>query len=115
MEDMEIMNKPAMGFYGAHYPKQAPFLWSSPGIRRNQKTRTLMGPIALADYAGSEGSRTPSHGLPRFESASFDAAYPFGTVNLEDADMPVSARALYSILLFPAMQMPAESHCHHPL
>ena len=93
-KDVEIMNKPAMGFYGAHYPKQAPFFMvftrNPQGIK---KTRTLMGPIALADYAGSEGSRTPSHGLPRFESASFDAAYPFGTVNLEDADMPVSARA----------------------
>ncbi len=92
--DVEIMNKPAMGFYGAHSSKQAPFFMvftkNSDG---EKKTKTLMGPIPLEDYAGSEGSRTPNHGLPRFTSASFDAAYPFATVNLEDDNMPVSAKA----------------------
>src|SRR4029077_14433378 len=35
----------------------------------------------------------PNHGLPRFAKASFDAAYPFGVVNLDDEAMPVSAKA----------------------
>lgn len=58
-----------------------------------KKTRTLMGPVPLPDYAGSEGSRTPNHGLPRFSTSTFDAAYPFAVVNLDDNDMPVSAKA----------------------
>ncbi|TMI74333.1 MAG: hypothetical protein E6H09_05310 [Bacteroidetes bacterium] len=93
-KDVEIMNKPAMGFYGAHNPKQAPFFMvftkSADGVK---KTKTLMGPMPLSDYIGSEGSRAPNHGLPRFASSTFDAAYPFATVNLEDRDMPVSAKA----------------------
>jgi uncharacterized protein (DUF608 family) len=93
-KDVEIMNKPAMGFYGAHVPKQAPFFMIfTQRPNGEKKTKTLMGPIPLADYAGSEGSRTPNHGLPRFSTCSFDAAYPFGVVNLDDNDMPVSAKA----------------------
>ena len=93
-KDVEIMNKPAMGFYGAHNPKQAPFFMVfTQNTNGEKKTKALMGPIPLSDYAGSEGSRTPNHGLPRFSTATFDAAYPFATVNLEDNDMPVSAKA----------------------
>jgi non-lysosomal glucosylceramidase len=92
--DVEIMNKPAMGFYGAVVPKQAPcFMVFTQTANGEKKTKTLMGPIPTADYAGSEGSRAPNHGLPRFSTATFDAAYPFATVNLEDDDMPVSAKA----------------------
>jgi uncharacterized protein (DUF608 family) len=32
------------------------------------------------------------HGLPRFSNASFDAAYPFGQVNLSDDLLPVSVK-----------------------
>jgi uncharacterized protein (DUF608 family) len=93
-KDVEIMNKPAMGFYGAQSPKQAPFFMVfTQNTNGGKKTKTLMGPIPLSDYAGSEGSRTPNHGLPRFSSSTFDAAYPFAIVNLQDNDMPVSAKA----------------------
>lgn len=93
-KDVEIMNKPAMGFYGAHNPKQAPFFMVfTQNAKGEKKTKTLMGPIPPSEFAGSEGSRTPNHGLPRFSSCSFDAAYPFGIVNLEDNEMPVSAKA----------------------
>ena len=34
----------------------------------------------------------PNHGLPRFRSCSFEAAYPFGQVNLSDDDVPLAAR-----------------------
>jgi non-lysosomal glucosylceramidase len=92
--DVEIMNKPGMDFYGAHVPKQAPFFMVFIRDAKGEKqTKTLMGPIPPSDYAGSEGSRAPNHGLPRFASASFDAAYPFATVNLEDDEMPVVAKA----------------------
>jgi len=93
-KDVEIMNKPAMGFYGAHNPKEAPFFMVFTKNEKGDKiTKTLMGPLPLSEYIGSEGSRAPNHGLPRFSSASFDAAYPFATVNLEDDEMPVSAKA----------------------
>ena len=83
-----------MGFYGAHNPKQAPFFMVfTKNNKGEKKTKTLMGPLPLTDYIGSEGSRAPNHGLPRFSSCSFDAAYPFATVNLQDNEMPVSARA----------------------
>ena len=93
-KDVEIMNKPAMGFYGAVVAKQAPyFVVFTESARGEKKTKTLMGPIPSDEYIGSEGSRAPNHGLPRFSRASFDAAYPFGIVNLEDNTMPVSAKA----------------------
>ena len=93
-KDVEIMNKPGMGFYGSVTPKQAPcfmvFTETSTGEKR---AKALMGPIPPAEYAGQQGSEAPNHGLPRFEHASFDAAYPFAIVNLEDEQMPVSAKA----------------------
>src|SRR4029079_11623839 len=93
-KDVEIMNKPAMGFYGAVNAKQAPyFAVFTKTAGEEKKTKTLMGPIPSSEYIGSEGSRSPNHGLPRFASSSFDAAYPFGIVNLEDNSMPVSAKA----------------------
>ena len=52
-----------------------------------------MGPIAISDYAGAEGSMAPNHGLPRFASASVDVTYPFMVVNLDDDAMPVSVKA----------------------
>ena len=93
-KDVEIMNKPGMGFYGSVTPKQAPcfmvFTETSAGEKR---AKALMGPIPPPEYAGQQGSEAPNHGLPRFEHASFDAAYPFAIVNLEDDEMPVSAKA----------------------
>jgi len=91
--DVEIMNKPAVGFFGAQAPKQAPFFMVFTQTPSGEKKiKTLMGPIPLSEYAGTEGSRSPNHGLPRFSKASFDAAYPLGVVNLSDEDMPVSAK-----------------------
>ncbi len=55
--------------------------------------KALMGPIPPPEYTGSEGSVAPNHGFPRFANASFDAAYPFAVVNLDDEAMPVSAKA----------------------
>lgn len=92
-KDVEIMNKPAVGYYGSTTPKQAPcfmvFTRDASGINRS---KALMGPIPNAEYAGSEGSNAPNHGLPRFSNASFDAAYPFAIVNLDDNEFPVKAR-----------------------
>ncbi len=92
-KDVEVMNKPAIGFYGSVTPKQAPcFMVFVKDAAGKKYTKTLMGPVAQADYAGAEGSNAPNHGLPRFSTVSFDAAYPFATVNLQDENMPVTAK-----------------------
>ncbi len=93
-QDVEIMNKPGMGFYGASSPKQAPcFMVFTQTQSGEKKSKTLTGPIPYSEYIGAQGSTAPNHGLPRFATATFDAAYPFATVNLEDDEMPVSAKA----------------------
>jgi non-lysosomal glucosylceramidase len=92
-KDVEMMNKPGIGFYGSTTPKQAPlFMVYTEDASGKKVSRALVGPIPPYEYAGSEGSTAPNHGFPRFASASFDAAYPFAVVNLEDAEMPVSAK-----------------------
>jgi len=92
--DVEIMNKPGIGFFGAPTPKEAPcfliFIEEPSGARH---ARALTGPVPLADYEGMQGSTAPDHGFPRFRSATFDAAYPFAVVHLEDPDLPVTVSA----------------------
>ena len=93
-KDVEIMNKPGMGFYGSSTPNQAPCFMVFVSDEAGKKyAKALMGPVPPSDYPGSEGSVSPNEGLPRFSSVSFDAAYPFAIVNLDDDEMPVSARA----------------------
>ncbi|MFS4454937.1 GH116 family glycosyl hydrolase [Maribacter sp. 2304DJ31-5] len=41
------------------------------------------------DEASARGGARKSHGLPRFEKATFNARFPYGTVELEDADIPL--------------------------
>jgi uncharacterized protein (DUF608 family) len=92
-KDVEMMNKPGMGFYGSVSPKNAPcFMVFTQSESGEKHAKVLMGPIPPTEYIGSEGSVAPNHGLPRFASASFDAAYPFAIVNLEDHGMPISAK-----------------------
>jgi non-lysosomal glucosylceramidase len=102
-KDVEVMNRPGKGFYGAETPKTAPcFMVFTQDASGKKISKALMGPIALSDYPGAEGSFAPNHGLPRFFTATFDAAYPFGTVNLEDDEMPVSAKVKAFNPLIPA-------------
>jgi len=57
--------------------------------------RVLEGPIPDWKYFGGpgtgRGSKGASYGLPRFDKASFLARFPFGTVTLEDDDIPLDA------------------------
>jgi non-lysosomal glucosylceramidase len=95
-KDVEIMNKPGMGFYGSLTPKQAPcFMIYTRDGRGKTATRALMGPISPSQYAGDQGSQAPNHGLPRFDHATFDAAYPFAVVGLDDDQMPVSVKGKF--------------------
>jgi hypothetical protein len=52
-------------------------------------TKSLTGPLEYYQYEAMMGQPTENHGLPRFREASFDAAYPFGQVNLSDKDVPL--------------------------
>ena len=92
-KDVEIMNKPGIGYYGSVTPKQAPcFMVFTENESGEKHAKLLTGPIPPSEFIGSQGSLAPNHGLPRFASASFDAGYPFAIVNLEDDGMPVSAK-----------------------
>jgi non-lysosomal glucosylceramidase len=97
LRDWELSNRPAKGFtprcQGSGWlPFVAPFFaaWAQ---NSDGKTfaRMLEGPLDPADYEGASGSTARNHGLPRFQHASFGAAYPFGQVFLEDAKLPFSA------------------------
>ena len=93
-KDVEIMNKPGMGFYGAPTPKEAPcFMIFAQDHSGKKYAKVLTGPVSPSEYEGMQGSTAPNHGMPRFAAASFDAAYPFAAVHLEDPHMPVSVQA----------------------
>ena len=55
----------------------------------HESTTVLAGPIHPTEIYSAIGQCTPQAGLPRFRSASFDGAFPFGVVHLSDKDLPV--------------------------
>jgi non-lysosomal glucosylceramidase len=62
----------------------------------------LEGPLDTADYEGLIGSTARNHGLPRFRSCTFAAAYPLGQVLLNDPDVPLDVRIEAFNPLIPA-------------
>ena len=92
LRDFEIMNRPAKGFVpvsGAVAPFAALFAREAGG---KAHCRLLEGPLPLPVFEGSHGSPAPNASLPRFRSASFATAYPFGRVLLSDPDLPLTAQ-----------------------
>ena len=93
LRDWEIMNVPGKGFSTVTDGNDAPFFAiytrTASGVGA---TRILAGPLYPQEYLHCEGRPVNHHGLPRFRHASFDAAYPFGQVNLSDEAMPVKVR-----------------------
>jgi non-lysosomal glucosylceramidase len=89
--DVEVMNRPAKGFYGSTTSKQAPCFMIFTSSNGKKISKALLGPVAISEYPGAEGSFAPNHGFPRFAKATFSSAYPFGVVTLEDDEMPVNA------------------------
>ncbi|MGJ8743550.1 GH116 family glycosyl-hydrolase [Polaribacter sp.] len=94
LEDWEIMSRPAKGYNpiyaGVAVINRAPFF--SIYIKENQKEAQallLEGPVPVKYDEGYYGSKAPNHGLPRFDKASFQTAYPFGQVLLSDSKVPV--------------------------
>ncbi len=85
LRDWEVMNKPAKGYT----PRHCFFaLWAKPS-GGPAVTRALEGALQ-PPFEGGFGSTVPNHGLPRFRDCRFLAAYPFGQVELSDADVPLS-------------------------
>jgi len=91
LRDWEIENKPAKKFSTVTTGNDAPFfsIFVNQSSTSTKITKALIGPIHPAEYLHYEGRPCNHHGLPRFGQASFDAAYPFGIVNLSDSNMPV--------------------------
>lgn len=93
LRDWEIMNKPAKGFSTVTVGNNAPFF--AINVRPAQgkpMTKALLGPLDPSEYQHYEGRPVNQHGFPRFTNASFNAAYPFGQVNLSDKRMPVMVK-----------------------
>ncbi|RMD79001.1 MAG: hypothetical protein D6820_08945, partial [Lentisphaerae bacterium] len=92
LRDWEIFNRPAKGFVPQGAERHTwPSLLLSFTHAGQRITRLLEGPLEDFEYEGAHGSPAPNHGLPRFRSASFDAGYPFGRVNLTDPELPLEA------------------------
>jgi non-lysosomal glucosylceramidase len=95
LRDWELMNRPAKGYVpaasGRHWAcVPSMLLWLKDGGGK-RTARLLEGPMEHWEYEGWAGAGAPNHGMPRFRDCSFDATYPFGRVNLSDAEIPVSA------------------------
>jgi uncharacterized protein (DUF608 family) len=90
LRDWEIMNRAAKGFVPLRQRSVGPFFAlftkTADGCTA---TRAIEGVIDVSGYEESHGSTVPNHGLPRFRECMFAAAYPFGQVELSDADVPV--------------------------
>jgi len=84
LDDFEIMNRPAKG----ERPGAAFFAIRVARHGSDPVVRVLEGPLPDSTYGGQSGSTAPNHGLPRFEDARFESAYPFARVRLVDALMP---------------------------
>lgn len=93
LRDWSIMNKSSQGSSITSSTNTSPFFAIHTKVEGNVKTKALMGPVALYKYGDNpDGRVTNNHGLPRFSEATFDAAYPFGQVNLSDDNMPVGVK-----------------------
>ena len=88
--DWEIMNIPNKGSLSGECDGigRSFFAIRAKGAKFNV-TRMLAGAVNEWEYLNSEGQPVPQAGLPRFGEASFDGAFPFGTVHLSDAVLPV--------------------------
>ncbi|GAA0579428.1 hypothetical protein HPO96_20715 [Kribbella sandramycini] len=85
LRDWELVNRPAKGFH----PGTAFFAIRTETSDGAVTTRAAEGPLDLIDYEGAHGSPAQSHGLPRFQEATFSTAYPLAHLALADPNVPV--------------------------
>jgi non-lysosomal glucosylceramidase len=88
LQDWEIVNRPAKGFT----PNNTFFAIRSTTESGQPVVRALEGTLPPELYEGWSGSPAGNAGLPRFRNFSFESAYPFGTVLLDDPDLPVEVQ-----------------------
>lgn len=98
LRDWEVVNRPAKGFV----PDNAFFVLRAQESGKAPVMRCLEGIIPPEDYEGWNGSSVPNHGLPRFRSCEFLAAYPLAQVLLTDDAVPVAVRLEAFNPLIPA-------------
>ena len=93
LRDWTLTDGPHMGWSTVGHRKRntAPFfaVWTRNGQTGETHARMLAGPLTDRDYYDEEGRPCDNFGLPRFAHAEFLAAYPYGTVRLTDAKLPV--------------------------
>ncbi len=90
--DWEIMDRPSKGFNPGPGRGHSPFFTLYTELGGQKDLRLLEGPVPFYLYEGSSGAVATNHGLPRFEHVSFDAAYPFGQVNLSTPRLPLQVK-----------------------
>jgi non-lysosomal glucosylceramidase len=92
LQDWEIMSRPAKGYNPGSGRNNSPFFTLFTEIDGKKDLRLMEGPVPFYEFEGSSGAIATNHGLPRFKNVSFEAAYPFGQVNLSTPQVPVSVR-----------------------
>lgn len=97
LRDWELMNTPAKGFNTCLKGNDAPFfcLYAAESGKKAQGKKWikgLLGPMDPKEYVHYDGRPVNHHGIPRFQKATFQTAYPFGQVTLSDPDMPVKVK-----------------------
>lgn len=90
--DWEIMSRPAKGYNPGSGRNNSAFFTLYTELDGKKDLRLLEGPLPFYEYEGSSGAISTNHGLPRFKEATFDAAYPFGQVNLKTPRNPVNVK-----------------------
>jgi uncharacterized protein (DUF608 family) len=89
LRDFEIVNRPAKTFT----PDQTFFaLRVGDATGEHLITRCLEGPLDRMLYEGASGSTARNHGLPRFQKATFETAYPLAQISLSDPEVPLQVR-----------------------
>jgi non-lysosomal glucosylceramidase len=92
LQDWEIMNRPAKGYNPGSGRNNSAFFTLYTETDGKKDLRLLEGPVPFYQYEGASGSIATNHGLPRFSEVSFEAAYPFGQVNLKTPRIPVEVK-----------------------
>jgi uncharacterized protein (DUF608 family) len=92
LQDWEIMSRPAKGYNPGSGRNNSAFFTLYTEVGGKKDLRLLEGPVPFYEYEGSSGAISTNHGLPRFKEASFEAAYPFGQVNLKTPQIPVNVK-----------------------
>ena len=90
LRDWEIMNRPGKDFSPWIYWENGTFFAVAARSQEgNVSVKTLEGPLDPAEYEGPGGPKGQNHGLPRFASCEFLAAYPLGQVKLASPGFPL--------------------------